>query len=272
MTENIENTRNTIEVHITEEQYRNLYSYSTKTDLKKGKVVEYIAKEIFKELGAETIVTIKDKQKQLNLGDYLIFDSKGRRKTVEVKTSHQFNGVDKLAMDYKYFKYYNNQKKELIPYFQRNTFSEFGWLVDNRADLLLAFNPISCKAYLAKDFSKLAENILSEVESYINSLENKEVTWYFNNHKNCINEYLEGSVKQDGELKKALIVNLALSKEAVKHYEGRLVVINVDLYVENMKLEEYKVQSRQGRKDRFIIEIDKSEEKTKASTTGTCRS
>lgn len=174
-------------------------------------------------------------------------------------------------MDYKYFRYYNNQKKELIPYIQRNTFNEFGWLIDNRADILLAFNPLSCRAYLIKDFSILAENILLDVESYINSLENKEATWYLNNHKNYINEYLEGSVKQDGDLKKALIVNLVLNKEAIKHYKGRIKILQIDLYVGDMKLEEYKKQSRQARKDRFIIEIDKSDKKQKPLTTGTCK-
>lgn len=256
----MERKQNIIEVHITEDQYENLYSYSTKTDKKKGDVIEYIAKEILYEFGAEIIKDITDEKKQLNLGDLLIIDKLNRKKTVEIKTSHQFKNIDKLAMDYKYFKYYHRQKNKLIPYIQQNTLSEFGWLFDNKANILLAFNPKSCKAYIILNFSKLAEDIISDVEKYISKLNNGEVTWYLRNHNNYINSYLEGSIKKDGDLKQALIVNFLLNDKSFKHYNCKYQIVQVDLFVGDMNLKEYK-ESRQERKTKDII-IDKSKEKS----------
>lgn len=253
-----------------------MYSYSTRTSKAKGDTVEYIAKEILYELGAETIVNIVDSKEQLNIGDYLIINKKGKRKTVEVKTSHQYKKIDKLAMDYKYFKYYNRTKQRLEPYFQKNTFHEFGWLVDNRADLLLAFNPKRCKAYVIKDFKTVAENILKDIENYINSLELGEVTWYNKKYNNYINKYLEGSIKIDGELKQSLIVNLLLNKEAIKYYGGLLKTLQIELYVNDMPIKEYENSidrfNRQREERNDIIKLgNKSEKNKKPLTTGTCK-
>ena len=175
---------------------------------------------------------------------------------MEVKTSHYFykEKGDRLAMDYLYFKPFNKRKMtELVPHDQQNTGNNLGWLFDNRADLLLTFNPVSLTAYIIADFNKLVANVLEDVENYVNSLEGGEMEWYENGYENKINEYLEGSVKSDRSLKESLIVNLKLTKEAIEHYEGIFKgIINIDLYVDNVPLEEYRHNLELEREGRTV--------------------
>lgn len=263
-----------------------MYDYSTKSDNKKGKVVEYIVKQILRELGAETIIELTDLQKQLHLGDFEVIDDKGNRKTVEAKTSHEFRKkkTDKLAMDYKYFESYDRKNKKFIWYKQSNTGNELGWLIDNRADLLIAFNSKSCKAYIIKNFSVVADNILNDVEAYINSLENGLITWYKNDYKNYINRYLEGGIKTDYDknddiLKYAFIVNLDLqNEEGVKKYGGELKTIDVNLNIE-IPVYDYRVLTgeteiksnlpRRRREKGSKIEVE--DKKTTPSTAANCK-
>lgn len=261
-----------------------MYDYSTKSDKKKGKVVEYIVKQILKKLGAETVTELTDLQKQLHLGDFEVIDDKGNKKTVEAKTSHEFRKTktDKLAMDYKYFESYDRKNKKFIWYKQSNTGNELGWLIDNRADLLIAFNPKSCKAYIIKNFSVVADNILNDVEAYIDSLEEGLITFYKKDYKNYINKYLEGGIKTDYDkddniLKFAFIVNLDLQNEdGVKKYGGELKTIDIDLHIEIPVYEyrvltgEIKVKTRRRREERSKIE-EGSDKKTTPSTAANCK-
>ena len=265
----------TKKIYITLDQITSLLSNSTKTDLAKGKVAEYIAKEILIQLEVKEIHDITEEQKQLHLGDLLIIDKEGDRKTVEVKTSHQFNGVDKLAMDYKYFKEYDRRKREIIFYDQENTENELGWLWHDKADILIAINQKSCKAYIINNFSVVAANVLADVEAYINSLEEGLITFYRKDYKNYINEFLEGSVKIDGYLKNSFIANLELCDASITKYGGELQIIDIDLQV-TLTLDEFKKLTQENnnlprrRRERKAI-IDEEDKKTTPSTVGSCK-
>lgn len=265
----------TKKIYITLDQITSLSSNSTRTDLAKGKVAEYIAKEILIQLEVKEIHDITEEQKQLHLGDLLIIDKNGDRKTVEVKTSHQFNGVDKLAMDYKYFKEYDRRKREIIFYDQENTENELGWLWHDRADILIAINQKSCKAYIINNFSVVAANVLADVEAYINSLEEGLITFYRKDYKNYINEFLEGSVKIDGYLKNSFIVNLELCDASITKYGGELQIIDIDLQV-TLTLDEFKKLTQENnnlprrRRERKAI-IEEEDKKTTPSTVGSCK-
>lgn len=256
-------------------------SYSTETDLAKGKVIEYIVKELL--LNIDTVKEVReitDTQKQLHFGDLLVIDDKGILTTVEVKSSHKYpnteNGIDKLGIDYKYFKGYDRKEKKIIWYEQGNTGSDLGWIVDNKAKYLVAFNTMSRKAYIIKNFRIVADNILADIGNYIEGLEEGLITWYKNGHENYINKYLEGSIKQDGDLKKCFLVNLTLSKEAINHYGGELEIIDIDLHID-LPLYEYrvlkgeiKVKTRRRREGRSKMETE-DKKISSTTTTGTRR-
>ena len=213
----------TIQIELMKTQYKSLTS---RNYYEKGSTIEYIAKKILEELGVEKIYKITDIYEQYNLGDYFIFHN-GKKKTIEVKTSHVFKNVDKLAMDFKYFK--QSVSDKLVPYVQKNTKTNLGWLIDNKADILLSFNPVSNKAYIISNFPEVSKNILADVKKYIATLKNGELTRYRNNHNNYINEFLEGSVKVDNRLKITLIINLTLNYEAIEHYGGNLQILNIEI-------------------------------------------
>lgn len=270
-----------IKIFITTQQYDDLMSYSTDTDLAKGKVIEYIVKELL--LNIDTVKEVReitDTQKQLHFGDLLVIDDKGILTTVEVKSSHKYpnteNGIDKLGIDYKYFEGYDRKEKKIIWYEQGNTGSDLGWIVDNKAKYLVAFNTMSRKAYIIKNFRIVADNILADIGNYIEGLEEGLITWYKNGNRNYINKYLEGSIKQDGDLKKCFLVNLTLSKEAINHYGGELEIIDIDLHLD-LSLYEFRVLNGEiksnlprRRRERKAI-IEEEDKKTTPSTVGSCK-
>lgn len=213
----------TIQIELTKTQYKSLTSQNY---YEKGSTIEYIAEKIFKVLGVEKIYKITNTYEQFKIGDYTIFHN-GEKYNIEVKTSHQFKNVDKLAMDFKYFK--QSVSDKLVPYVQKNTKTNLGWLIDNKADILFSFNPVSNKAYIISNFPEISKNILLDIKKYIATLKNGELTRYKNNHNNYINEFLEGSVKVDNKLKITLIVNLTLNNEAIEHYGGNLTILDIEI-------------------------------------------
>ena len=214
-----------IEIKLLEKQIESLSG----TDNEKGETVEYIVSQVLYELGADEVYKYNwdiDKQEQINVGDFRI---KANNKVInaEVKTSHQFNRIDKQAMDIYYFRY--DRRYGLLPYYQgRSSGTYLGWVYLTQADWLICFNPISYKMYIIKEYQKLKEQIINDTENYINSLKKCEKTWYMRGHNNYINDYLEGSVKKD-TCKDSLIVNLKLSEDSFKHYNVKYDIIDIKL-------------------------------------------
>lgn len=219
-----------IEIQMAESEY-NIEG----TDRQKGKTIERIVKKALTELGAEKIYNLEGLKKQVNLGD-LAIEKEGKLINIEVKTSHNWQGKDKQAIDIYYFKY--NRKYGLLPYKQeKSTNSWKGWLYFGDTDWLVTYSPTSTKMYIITKFNKLKKQLIEETEEYINKLPKCELTWYENWNKNYINKYLEGSVKQDKSnknekiLKESLVVNLELSKESLNYYGLDLLEFDIKINI-----------------------------------------
>ena len=218
-----------IKIRLTEEQSKAL---SGNNSILKGNTVEWIVSEVLYQLGAEEVYRYQDLDNQINRGDFRI---KVADKVIqaEVKTSHQWQGKDKQAMDIFYFNY--SRKYGLLPYYQGKSSGTYeGWLYLTKSDWLICFNPISHKMYIIKEYQKLKEQIIKDTEEYINKLPKCERTWYRRGHKNQINKYLEGSVKEDS-CKKSLIVNLELSPESFNYFNVKYDIIEIILITDRRR-------------------------------------
>lgn len=225
-----------IKIRLSEEQSKALSGNNTNL---KGNTVEWIVSQVLYQLGAEEIYRYQDLDNQINRGDFKI---KVGNKIInaEVKTSHNWQGKDKQAVDIFYFNY--SRKYGLIPYYQNKSSGTYeGWIYLTQSDWLISFNPISCKMYIIKEYQKLKEQIIKDTEEYINKLPKCEMTWYRRGYKNQINKYLEGSVKQDF-CKESLIVNLELSSRSFEYFNVDYDIIDLKIRVVKRKIE-YKKRS-----------------------------
>lgn len=218
----------------------------SRNDGDKGKYIEEIVEMFFKEKNTEYVKLASDKVKmQKYLGDFLIM-FKNNPIFVDVKSSHTFRktNTDKLALDYLYFRKNSYCK---IPYIQKNSADNLGWLHYTQANWIIAFNDTTNKLYIITDFNKMRDNLVDDINTYYNSLKDNSYTWYVRDYNNNINKYIEGSVKRDSG-KDSLIVNLNLTKESIKYYGGELHIIDVIIEQDTINLDNEKntptVQSR----------------------------
>lgn len=192
------------------------------TDSELGNLSEKIAEILLDTIGVE-YQRLNKKGMQSYLGDYIAINKHNEPRYIEVKTSHSFKKIDKLAMDYRYFEKGTCANK---PYNQCNTDNNLGWLYNNiNAHVLICVNPYSKMLYYIRDYQKVKNNIIDLIEEYNDKVDYN--TWYYRNHNNYIHKYLEGSVNKRDYLKDSLIVNLELSKKAIKHFEGRLNIFKL---------------------------------------------
>ena len=224
-----------IKIRLTEEQSKAL---SGDNSILKGNTTEWIVSEVLYQLGAEEVYRYQDLNSQINRGDFRI---KVADKIIqaEVKTSHNWQGKDKQAMDIFYFNY--SRKYGLMPYYQNKSSGTYeGWLYLTQSDWLICFNPISRKMYIIKEYQKLKQQIIKDTEEYINKLPKCEMTWYRRGYNNQINKYLEGSVKQDS-CKESLIVNLELSPQSFNYFNVKYDIIEITLITDR------RIRSRQNK-------------------------
>ena len=203
---------------------QNLQLYG-KNDLKKGEVIEDIVVQVLKKAGAEEIYYYYDKENQVNLGDLQVLRN-NKFYNIEVKSSHSYNNTDKLAMDIEYFNFKNGK---IVPYIQKTTNSNEGWLYISQADWLIAFNVDSSKLYIIKQFQKLKKQIKEEIEDHelYLSLFTKDIMelWTDKQFRN-INKYLSCGLKKD-KTKYTRVVFLELSEDSLKYYNVKYDIIDI---------------------------------------------
>lgn len=213
-----------VNVKLTKTQIENLQNCGTK-----GKVIEDIAKQVLFKSGAIEVFDCKDLEQQINEGDLLVITPKEEELIVEVKSSHTFikTGKDKLAFDYKYYKKYSYCKK---PYIQeKSTGTNLGWIFYSQADWVMSYNVDSSKLYVIKDYQILKNNVLEDIENYINELDKGSYTWYLRNWNNKINDFLEGGVNKSDKCKDSLIGNLELSTKSIENFGGKCVIFDIEI-------------------------------------------
>ena len=207
---------------------QNLQLYG-KNDLKKGEVIENIVVQILKKAGAEEIYYYYDKENQVNLGDLQVLRN-NRFYNIEVKSSHSYNNSDKLALDIEYFNFSNG---EIVPYIQKTTDSNEGWLYINQADWLIAFNVESSKLYIIKQFQKLKQQIQEQIEDhelYLSCFDNNIMNLWSEEELKNINKYLVCGVKKD-KTKYTRVVFLELSEESLSYYNIKYDIINIEIQI-----------------------------------------
>ena len=207
---------------------QNLQLYG-KNDLKKGEVIEDIVVQVLKKAGAEEIYYYYDKENQVNLGDLQVLRN-NRFYNIEVKSSHSYNNSDKLAMDIEYFNFSNGK---IVPYIQKTTNSNEGWLYVNQADFLIAFNVESSKLYIIKQFQKLKQQIKEEIEDhelYLSCFDNNIMNLWTDKEFRNINKYLSCGVKKD-KTKYTKVLFLDLSQESLNYYNVKYDIINVEIQI-----------------------------------------
>ena len=203
---------------------QNLQLYSKNN---KGMIIEEIVIQVLKKAGAEEIYKYYDKENQVNLGDLQVLRN-NRFYNIEVKSSHSYNNSDKLALDIEYFNF-NNGK--IVPYIQKTTNSNEGWLYINQADWLIAYNIESSKLYIIKQFQKLKKQIKEEIEDhelYLSCFDNNIMNLWTNEELRNINKYLSCGIKKD-TTKYTRVVFLDLSEESLKYYNIKYDIINVEI-------------------------------------------
>ena len=205
---------------------QNLQLYG-KNDLKKGEVIEDIVTQVLKKAGAEEIYYYYDKENQVNLGDLQVLRN-NKFYNIEVKSSHSYNNSDKLALDIEYFNFSNGK---IIPYIQKTTDSNKGWLYINQADFLIAFNVESNKLYIIKQFQKLKKQIQEQIENhelYLSLFDNNIMNLWTDKEFRNINKYLSCGIKKDTN-KYTRVLFLDLSEESLNYYNVKYDIINVEI-------------------------------------------
>ena len=174
-----------IKIHINQELKNRL-------DSKNKKVFAKAQEELIKKVLYETyngdepikIIYLLDKFANIYLGDlqvvYLNHDDETF--TVEVKSSHVYNGKDKQTLELEHYKDENLTK----PYKQvKSTGDNKGWFYTNKASCLVSYNRERQRVYLIYDWRETKER-LENIITVDKSREYKR-----------INEYLEQIVIKD---------------------------------------------------------------------------
>ena len=212
---------------------QNLQLYG-KNDLKKGEVIENIVTQVLKKAGAEEIYYYYDQENQVNLGDLQVLRN-NKFYNIEVKSSSSYNNTDKLALDIEYFNFNNG---EIVPYIQKTTNSNEGWLYISQADWLIAFNVESGKLYIIKQFQKLKKQIKEQIEYhelYLSCFDNNIMNLWTNEELRNINKYLSCGIKKDTN-KYTKVMFLELSEESLNYYNVKYDIINVEIQKSPSKL------------------------------------
>lgn len=200
-----------------------------KNDLNKGKVIEELVKQVLKKAGAEEIYSYYDKENQINLGDLQVLRN-NKFFNIEVKSSHSYNNSDKLALDIEYFNFNNG---EIVPYIQKTTNSNEGWLYVNQADWLIAFNVESSKLYIIKQFQKLKKQIKEQIEYhelYLSCFDNNIMNLWTDKQFRNINKYLSCGIKKD-KTKYTRVVFLELSEASLSYYNIKYDIIDIEIQI-----------------------------------------
>lgn len=198
-----------------------------KNDTNKGMVIENIVKQVLKKAGAEEIYSYYDKENQVNLGDLQVLRN-NRFYNIEVKSSHSYNNSDKLGIDIEYFNFRNGK---IIPYIQKSSDSNKGWLYISEADFLIAYNVESSKLYIIKQFQKLKKQIQEEIENhelYLSIFDNNIMNLWTEEELRNINKYLSCGIKKDKN-KYTKLVFLELSKESLEYYNIKYDIIDIEI-------------------------------------------
>lgn len=203
---------------------RSLKNFKLLSDNDKGNVVEGICIRWFKHFNIN-YEKFTNKLFQKLYGDFGVLNRNKEVKYLEVKTSHQWQGIDKVALDYAYYRNINGLEVE---YIQEGSTDNLGYIHYLKSDILFCFNPDSKRIYLIHEFQTVKNNIL-------NLLERCNYDWDTIGYIS----HVEPSIKRDYNIKGkySRILNLELSNRSIEGFGGKLMTyeLNNDIISTDIK-------------------------------------
>lgn len=200
-----------------------LDSFKLLTDKSRGDIVECLCKRYFKHFNM-SFEKLNNKGFQKLYGDFMVLNRNKDVKFLECKTSHQWKGIDKVALDYAYYRRLNGKEFE---YIQKGSTDNLGYIHYLKADILFCYNPHSNRIYFVHEFQKVKNNILNLLERY-------NYEWDIIGYSS----HIEPSIKWDYNIKGkySRILNLELSNRSIESFGGKLMtyelnndIINLDI-------------------------------------------
>lgn len=128
--------------------------YNTLTPIEKGNIVEATVKQALNKLKCK-YNSISNPTIQYLYGDVMILDKHKNPIYADIKTSHSWDGIDKVGLDYKHY-----IKDSEEPYIPSNTNNNNGYVYHLKADSIICINPYSRKLYIVNKFQYLKEKVL----------------------------------------------------------------------------------------------------------------
>lgn len=193
------------EIIIPEYFITKLSNYSILTTNERGDLIENISKQALNRLGY-SYNSLGNKDIQYYLGDILILSKKDKRAVLaDIKASHTWFGVDKVALDYKYY-----QKGTEEDYIPSNSNDNKGYIYHLNADSLICVNPNSKKLYIVNKFRRLRDKVLELIDD-----------------RGCTtSSLLEISTNRFDQFKDTKIINIAF--EDMKQLGAEVIQYNLD--------------------------------------------
>lgn len=170
--------------------------------LKKGGVIENIVALMLVDEGiCKEVESVESLEDQLHKGDVML----DKTTYIEVKSSHTWKGIPKLALDWEYFK-----KGTREPYYQGTNESNVGWLREEcNYNTLIAFNLDLKEMYIIQEWQQVRRNIINIVEEYLEV--NRGIEEFFNRDVK-INMCLELGIVNRDVKKTGAVVFLNLTR------------------------------------------------------------
>lgn len=126
----------------------------------KGEAVENVVVNALKELKCN-FNRLSNEKLQYHCGDLIVLSKDKSPKLAEIKASHTWDGLDKVALDYKYYE--KGTEEPYIPSNSHNGTNE-GYIYHVQSDILISVNPKSFKLYIVNNFQTLKKNILELID------------------------------------------------------------------------------------------------------------
>lgn len=152
--------KNKKNIAIAPHYFSRLRFYGAFNSKERGDLIEGVAINALRELKCN-FNRLSNEKIQYHLGDVIILSKEKSPILADIKASHTFNGLDKIALDYKHYK--KGSEEPYIPSNSSNNSNE-GYIYHLKANSLICINPHSFKLYIVNNFQTLRKNVLELID------------------------------------------------------------------------------------------------------------
>ena len=140
--------------------FNRLRFYEAFNSKERGEVIENVGINALRELKC-SFNRLSNEKLQYHLGDVIILSKEKSPILADIKASHTFNGIDKIALDYKHYK--KGSSEPYIPSNSSNNSNE-GYIYHLKANSLICINPNNFKLYIVNNFPMLRKKVLELID------------------------------------------------------------------------------------------------------------